>query len=91
MPNRRGSTIEPSDLETAKPWGPDRFADAEPQDARGAPGSRGRGAPAPDISRAGGAKGGKGERHPPSDWTGVNPLPPISDAMPSMKPGGQGG
>ena len=89
MPNHRGTTIEPADLEVARPWGPDRFAEPEPQDQRGAPGSRGRGKPAPAISR--GTRKGTGERHPPSEWTGVNPLPPIDESMPEMKPGDQGG
>jgi hypothetical protein len=88
MPNRRGTIIEPLELEVAKPWGPDRFADPEPQDRRGAPGSRGRGPLGPDIDRPG--HDGR-EHHPPSEWTGVNPLPPIGDAMPPSKPGAQGG
>lgn len=88
MPNRRGTMIEPASLEVARPWGPDRFAQPEPQERRGAPGSRDRGKPAPEISRAG---RGVAEEHPPKTWTGVNPLPPIDEAMPSLKPGAQGG
>lgn len=91
MPNRRGTTIEPADLEAARPWGPGRFAEAEPQERRGQPGSRGRGRPAPEISRAGAGGRGSGERHGPHEWTGVNPLPPIEEAMPSIKPGDQAG
>jgi hypothetical protein len=81
--------IEPASLEVARPWGPGRFAESEPQERRGAPGSRDRGKPAPEISRSGGK--GEDERHPPSEWSGVNPLPPIEESMPSMKPGDQGG
>jgi hypothetical protein len=89
MPNRRGTTIEPADLEQAKPWPAGRFNEAEPQERRGPEGSRDRGKLAPEMSRAGGR--GKGERHSPSEWTGVNPLPPIDSAMPRFKPGDQGG
>lgn len=80
--------IDPADLEVARPWGPDRFAEPEPQERRGAPGSRNRGKPAAEIARGG---RGKGERHSPREWSGINPLPPIEESMPSMKPGGQGG
>lgn len=87
MPNRRGTTIEPDDLEQARPFAPGRFAEAESQEARGAPGSRGRGSVPtrnvggqPDSSQRG-----------PSEWTGVNPLPPIDRAMPNLAPGDQAG
>lgn len=87
MPNRRGTTIGPDDLEQARPFARGRFADAEPQDARGAPSSRDRGSVPtrsvggpPDSSQRG-----------PSEWSGINPLGPIDPAMPVLKPGDQGG
>ncbi len=87
MPNRRGTTIEPLELETANPFARGRFADAEPQERRGAAGSRGRGSVPtravsgrPDSSTRG-----------PAAWSGVNPLPPIDSSMPVLKPGDQGG
>lgn len=88
MPNRRGTVVEPGELERAKPWQADRFDQAEPQQDRGAPGSRGRGKPAAAITR--GVRGAD-EKHKPKEWTGVNPLPPIDPAMPVMPPGDQGG
>lgn len=78
MPNRRGEV--PGQLETAWPWKAGRFADAEAQDARGAVGSRNVG----PLAR-------KREQHGPSQFTGVNPLPPIDPAMPHLAPGDQGG
>lgn len=64
------------------------FREPEPQEERGAPGSRGIGNPP--------------EQEPPrgdqparemgaASWTGVNPLDPIDPAMPALKPGDQGG
>ncbi len=87
MPNRRGTTIEPLELERANPFPPGRFVDAEPQERRGGAGSRDRGS-VPTRSTAGrpdsSAQG-------PAAWSGVNPLPPIDPAMPMLKPGDQGG
>jgi hypothetical protein len=80
MPNRRGTPIEPHDIETANPWSKDRWAQPEPQDRRGAPGSRGLNDP---VRRR--------ETHSPEEWGGVNPLGPILPAMPQLKPGDQGG
>jgi hypothetical protein len=87
MPNRRGTTIEPQELERANPFPPGRFAEAESQDQRGPVGSRDRGSVPtrnvsgrPDSSRKG-----------PAFWTGVNPLPPIDPAMPVLAPGDQAG
>lgn len=80
MPNRRG-TIDPStSIETANPWGPERFDEAEPQSARGAVGSRDLGEPIRPR-----------EHHTADEWAGVDPLPPIDADMPMMKPGDQGG
>ena len=31
------------------------------------------------------------ERHTADEWCGVNPLPPILDSMPNLKPGDQAG
>lgn len=79
MPNRR--PIDPDvEIETAHPWRPGRFAQAEPQDSRGAPGSRDVGAPARPR-----------ELHTTEEYAGVDPLPPIDSSMPFMKPGDQGG
>lgn len=87
MPNRRGTVIEPRDLEQANPFAAGRFADAEPQESRGEPGSRDRGAvptrshsDRPDTTTNG-----------PKYWTGVHPLPPIDPSMPVLKPGDQAG
>lgn len=87
MPNRRGTTIEPDDLEQARPFARGRFAEAESQDARGAPGSRDRGSV---PTRGHGARPDSSERGP-AEWSGVDPLPPIDPAMPVLKPGDQGG
>lgn len=89
MPNRRGTTFEPADLEQANPFPPGRFSQAEPQDSRGGPGSRGRGQAVP--SRPGAGTGQDSSRQGPSAWSGVNPLPPIDPSMPVLKPGDQGG
>lgn len=78
MPNRRGQIT--GQLETAWPWRSGRYADAEPQDRRGDPGSRNVGS----LARA-------RESHRPGEWCGVNPLPPIDPAMPVLKTGDQGG
>lgn len=79
MPNRR--LIDPdTELETAHPFRPGRFDDAEPQEARGAPGSRDLGAPATPR-----------EHHTTDEFTGVNPPRLLSDSMPFVKPGDQGG
>lgn len=80
MPNRRGTGVEPGQLETAKPWPAGRFADAEPQDRRGHPGSRGMNDPVRQR-----------EQHSADEWCGVHPLPPILDSMPRLKTGDQGG
>ena len=87
MPNRRGTTIEPHELEQAHPFPAGRFAEAESQERRGPAGSRDRGSVPtrnvsgrPDSSQEG-----------PVGWTGVNPLPPIDPAMPLLAPGDQGG
>lgn len=87
MPNKRGTPIEPSELEQANPYPAGRFAEPEAQDTRGAPGSRGRGSVPtravtgrPDSSTRG-----------PSTWSGVNPLPPIDPSMPVLAPGDQSG
>lgn len=87
MPNRRGTTIEPSELEQANPFPAGRFADAEPQERRGAAGSRGRGSV---PTRAVGGRPDSSTQGP-STWSGVNPLPPIDPSMPVLKPGDQGG
>lgn len=89
MPNRRGTMIEPSELEQANPFPAGRFAEAETQERRGAPGSRDRGSPTPTRLRPVGT--GSSRRRGPSDWSGVNPLPPIDPSMPLMPPGDQGG
>lgn len=81
MPNHRGTAITPGELETANPWTQQRWAEAEPQDRRGQPGSRDVG----ELARP---------REPdpdPSEWSGVRPLPPLLPSMPRLKPGDQGG
>lgn len=78
MPNHRGTVT--GQVETAWPWRADRFADAEPQDARGAVGSR-------DV----GSLARTREVHTSDEWCGVDPQPPIDPAMPNLKPGDQGG
>lgn len=88
MPNRRGTTVEPADLEQANPFAPGRFAQAESQDRRGAPGSRGRGTAVP---RRPGEATQDSSSQGPSVWSGVNPLPPIDPSMPVLKPGDQSG
>lgn len=80
MPNRRGTTIEPLDLEQARPWDAERFAGPEPQERRGAPGSR-------DVGELARPR----EQHHTREWVGVNPLEPILDSMPRLKTGDQGG
>lgn len=80
MPNKRGTTIEPDDIETARNWGPERWRQAEPQERRGQPGSRGMNHSVQ-----------KREDHGPKAWTGVNPLPPLLPEMPRLMPGDQGG
>lgn len=89
MPNKRGVTFE--DVEQAHPWPPGRFAEPEPQDSRGAPGSRDVGDPVRSRERPAGPRGGRREPLRPSEWSGVNPLPPVDERMPVMKPGDQGG
>lgn len=81
MPNRRGEIDPGTDVETAHPWEPGRFSGAEPQERRGAPGSRGVGEPARPRQ----------EHDLEKEVTGVNPLPAIDPSMPFMKPGDQGG
>lgn len=88
MPNRRGTIIEPADLEQAKPFRPGRFSDAESQEDRGDPGSRDVGE-IPTRSHAGAAP--DSSREGPTAWSGVNPLPPIDPSMPILKPGDQAG
>ena len=90
MPNRRGTMIEPGDLEQAHPFPRGRFADAESQDDRGMPGSRDRGVAIPPRDRSGGSKH-SAKVEGPAAWSGVNPLPPIDPAMPLLKPGDQAG
>lgn len=90
MPNRRGTTIEPGELERANPFPSGRFSEAEPQEHRGHPGSRGRGVAVPSRPRDEGGKHST-KREGPASWTGVNPLPPIDPSMPLLKPGDQGG
>jgi len=90
MPNHRGTTIEPADLEQANPFPPGRFSEPESQQTRGLPGSRGRGNPVPSRPRSGGRKDST-ERYGPASYSGVNPLPPIDSSMPLLKPGDQGG
>lgn len=90
MPNTRGMLTEPAELETAHPWPPGRFADAEPQERRGAPGSRGMPNPR-QSSGAAGPRRGRGQKHGAQEWSGVNPLEPIDPSMPRLKPGDQGG
>lgn len=80
MPNKRGTTIEPLELETARPWTKDRFAGPEPQERRGPAGSRDVGDP---VRRR--------EDHSTEEWVGVNPLEPILPSMPRLKTGDQGG
>jgi hypothetical protein len=90
MPNERGSA-RPGDLERAHPFSPGRFDEAEPQEARGAVGSRGRNAaPGTQASPAGPSRG-RGQHHDATEWSGVNPLGPIDPSMPVMKPGDQAG
>lgn len=81
MPNHRGTEITPGELETARPWGRDRWAEAEHQERRGRPGSRDLG----EMARP------RDPERDPSDWTGVHPLPPLLPAMPRLHPGDQGG
>jgi len=90
MPNRRGTTIQPGDLERANPFPPGRFAEAESQEQRGQPGSRDRGEAIPARPRSDGKK--QSAKHEgPAAWSGVNPLPPIDPSMPLLKPGDQAG
>lgn len=85
MPNQRGRVM-PGELEEAHPFRPGRFAEAEPQERRGKPGSRGMGAP-PASGRAGRAPGR--EHHRADESSGVNPLNPIDPSMPNWKSGDQ--
>lgn len=78
MPNHRGTVT--GQVETGWPWKAGRFADAESQQSRGAPGSRDVGEPARPR-----------EKHTSDEWSGVNPLPPILPEMPNLKTGDQGG
>lgn len=89
MPNRRGT--DPGELERAHPFPPGRFAEAEPQEARGAPGSRGLNARAGSQRPPAGPRRGRDQPRSADEWTGVNPLPPIDPSMPYLKPGDQGG
>ena len=89
MPNKRGETVE--NVERAHPWRAGRFAEAEPQERRGAPRSRNMGEPRRHEERPAGPRGGSRDRLSPSEWTGVDPLPPIDPSMPMFKPGDQGG
>lgn len=91
MPNHRGTTIEPLELEQAKPFQPGRFAEAEPQQDRGGTGSRGVGSPISSQVRDSDATGSPSRRKGPAGWSGVNPLPPIDPSMPLLAPGDQGG
>jgi hypothetical protein len=90
MPNRRGTIIEPGNLEQAHPFPRGRFAAAESQDDRGTPGSRDRGEAIPSRPRSSGPKH-SAKAEGPAAWSGVNPLPPIDPAMPLLKPGDQAG
>lgn len=92
MPNKRGALTGPAELETAHPWPPGRFAEAEPQVQRGAPGSRGMGDPNARRQRGpSGPRRGRGQQHGAQEWSGVNPLEPIDPSMPRFKTGDQGG
>ncbi len=81
MPNHRGTPIAPGELETAHPWDHDRWSEAEPQERRGAPGSR-------DLGRMATRRDPDAD---PGEWSGVRPLPPLLPSMPRLKPGDQGG
>ncbi|CAN5299762.1 hypothetical protein BH20ACT9_BH20ACT9_01030 [soil metagenome] len=63
--------------------------EAEPQEARGAPGSRGMGTLPDEDPPTGRAK--SGQKAHAADATGVNPLDPIDEDAPYLKPGDQGG
>lgn len=89
MPNHVGAA-KPGDLERAHPFPPGRFAETEPQSARGEVGSRDVGSAAGTVAAAGPRRSGE-QRHTADEYTGVNPLPPIDPSMPNLKPGDQGG
>lgn len=89
MPNARGS--DPGELERAHPFPAGRFAEAEPQEARGAVGSRGRSRAPGSQADPAGPRRGRGQPRSADEWTGVNPLPPIDPSMAYLKPGDQGG
>lgn len=61
----------------------------EPQEARGAPGSRGMGTAPDEDPPTGRPK--TGHRDHAGEATGVNPLDPIDEDAPYLKPGDQGG
>lgn len=91
MPNRVGSA-RPGDLEQAHPFPPGRFASAEPQEDRGAPGSRDVGkAAGKRSSQPAGPRRGRAQPRSASEWTGVNPKEPVDPSMPYLKPGDQAG
>lgn len=91
MPNRRGS-VQLGALEEAHPWRVGRFAEAEPQERRGAPGSRDVGGSiAERSSQPAGPRRGREQGRSAAEWTGVNPLEPIDPSMPYAKPGDQAG
>lgn len=90
MPNKVGSA-QPGDLERAHPFPPGRFAEAEPQSERGAPGSRGVNKSPGTQSSAAGPRRGRDQPRSAEEWTGINPQPPIDPSMPYLKPGDQGG
>lgn len=90
MPNTRGS-VQPGDLEQAHPFPPGRFAEPEPQQARGAVGSRGLNSPPGTQAAPAGPRRGRAQPHSAEEWTGVDPLEPIDPSMPHLKPGDQAG
>jgi len=67
----------PADLEKAHPHGEAKFSKPEPQEARGAPGSR----------ESTGETDRPREGSSPEDWTGVGLLGPADEGMPTLQPG----
>lgn len=82
MPRERRS---PGEFERAQPFRPDQFAEAEPQEARGAPGSRDMGGSPEEVEAS------RPNLERSKEGGGVNPLPAIDPSMPHLKTGDQGG
>lgn len=71
----------PSDLEEAHPYSGKKFLEPEPQEARGAPGSR----------ESEGHTNRPREKATSADYTGVGGQEPVDEGMPHLVSGDQGG